>query len=68
MRIEERPHALPESLADDLDLITEMTADFARSLDIEETLRIGINHITNFNLFNAENSSENKTSHNPYVQ
>jgi len=46
MRIEELPHALPANLADDLDLIAEMTADFARSLDIEETLRIGITHIT----------------------
>ncbi|MBR9971290.1 SpoIIE family protein phosphatase [Magnetospirillum sulfuroxidans] len=46
MRIEELPHALPTNLADDLDLIAEMTADFARSLDIEETLRIGITHIT----------------------
>lgn len=46
MRILERPSTLPASLADDLDLIAEMTADFARSLDIEETLRIGIAHIS----------------------
>lgn len=42
MRVEERAQALPAPLADDLDLIAEMTADFARSLDIEETLRHGI--------------------------
>lgn len=46
MHVEERPQALPAALADDLDLIAEMTADFARSLDIEETLRLGIAHIS----------------------
>jgi sigma-B regulation protein RsbU (phosphoserine phosphatase) len=42
------PHhgsALPAGLADDLDLIAEMTADFARSRDIEESLRVGLQHI-----------------------
>lgn len=38
-------HPLPAGLADDLDLIAEMTADFARSRDIEETLRLGLEHI-----------------------
>lgn len=37
--------ALPAGLADDLDLIAEMTADFARSRDIEESLRVGLEHI-----------------------
>ena len=46
MRVEERSQSLPATLADDLDLIAEMTADFARSLDIEETLRLGIAHIS----------------------
>lgn len=46
MRVEERPQHLPAALADDLDLIAEMTADFARSLDIEETLRLGLAHIS----------------------
>ncbi|MBX9633365.1 MAG: SpoIIE family protein phosphatase, partial [Magnetospirillum sp.] len=32
-------------LADDLDLIAEMTADFARSRDIEESLKVGLQHI-----------------------
>lgn len=36
---------LPPGLADDLDLIAEMTADFARSRDIEESLRVGLQHI-----------------------
>lgn len=36
---------LPAGLADDLDLIAEMTADFARSRDIEESLRVGLQHI-----------------------
>ncbi len=36
---------LPAGLADDLDLIAEMTADFARSRDIEESLRLGLEHI-----------------------
>lgn len=45
MRVEERPQHLPATLADDLDLIAGMTADFARSQDIEETLRLGIAHI-----------------------
>lgn len=36
---------LPAALADDLDLIAEMTADFARSRDIEESLRVGLQHI-----------------------
>ena len=41
------PHsaALPAALADDLDLIADMTADFARSRDIEESLRVGLEHI-----------------------
>ncbi|CAA7613363.1 PP2C family protein-serine/threonine phosphatase [Magnetospirillum sp. UT-4] len=39
------PIHLPAGLADDLDLIAEMTADFARSRDIEETLRVGLEHI-----------------------
>lgn len=37
--------ALPPDLADDLDLIAGMTADFARSRDVEETLRVGLEHI-----------------------
>jgi sigma-B regulation protein RsbU (phosphoserine phosphatase) len=32
-------------LAEDIDLVAEMTADFARSLDIEETLRLGLERI-----------------------
>jgi sigma-B regulation protein RsbU (phosphoserine phosphatase) len=36
---------LPAGVADDLDLIAEMTADFARSRDIEESLRVGLQHI-----------------------
>ncbi|MCR6630036.1 MAG: SpoIIE family protein phosphatase [Magnetospirillum sp.] len=36
---------LSAGLADDLDLIAEMTADFARSRDIEETLRVGLSRI-----------------------
>ncbi len=36
---------LPVELARDLDLIAEMTADFARSRDIEETLRLGLQRI-----------------------
>ncbi|MBC7950908.1 MAG: SpoIIE family protein phosphatase [Rhodospirillaceae bacterium] len=36
---------LPVGLADDLDLIAEMTADFARSRDVEESLRVGLQHI-----------------------
>lgn len=36
---------LPPGLADDLDLIAEMTADFALSRDIEESLRVGLLHI-----------------------
>ncbi len=36
---------MPASLADDLDLIADMTADFARSRDIEESLRLGLTHI-----------------------
>jgi sigma-B regulation protein RsbU (phosphoserine phosphatase) len=37
--------ALPPQLAEDLDIIAEMTADFARSRDIEETLRLGLERI-----------------------
>ena len=33
---------LPQGLADDLELIAEMTADFALSRDIEESLRVGL--------------------------
>jgi phosphoserine phosphatase RsbU/P len=36
---------LPTELATDLDIIAEMTADFARSRDIEETLRLGLERI-----------------------
>ncbi|HTH18197.1 MAG TPA: SpoIIE family protein phosphatase [Magnetospirillum sp.] len=36
---------LPAGVADDLELIAEMTADFARSRDIEESLRVGLQHI-----------------------
>lgn len=36
---------LPAELADDLDLIAEMTGDFARSRDVEETLRLGLARI-----------------------
>ena len=46
MPVIESPADLPASLADDLDLIAEMTADFARSHDIEETLRVGLAHIS----------------------
>jgi sigma-B regulation protein RsbU (phosphoserine phosphatase) len=45
MLVEEKPALLPATLADDLDLIAEMTGDFARSHDIEETLRLGLEHI-----------------------
>jgi sigma-B regulation protein RsbU (phosphoserine phosphatase) len=45
MHVEEKPVALPATLADDLDLIAEMTGDFARSRNIEETLRLGLEHI-----------------------
>jgi len=37
--------ALAPPLAEDIDLVAEMTADFARSLDIEETLRLGLARI-----------------------
>lgn len=37
--------SLPVGLADDLDLIAEMTADFARSRHIEESLRVGLERI-----------------------
>lgn len=37
----------PSELADDLELIAEMTADFARSHHIEDSLRIGLAHIAN---------------------
>lgn len=37
--------SLPPELAEDLDIIAEMTADFARSRDIEETLRLGLERI-----------------------
>ncbi len=37
--------ALPSQLAEDLDIIAEMTADFARSHDIEDTLRLGLERI-----------------------
>jgi sigma-B regulation protein RsbU (phosphoserine phosphatase) len=46
MAVVENPTLLPATLADDLDLIAEMTGDFARSYDIEETLRVGLAHIT----------------------
>lgn len=46
MHLVDKPAPLPAALADDLDLIAEMTADFARSRDIEETLRVGLGHIT----------------------
>lgn len=46
MHLVDKPAHLPAGLADDLDLIAEMTADFARSRDIEETLRVGLEHIT----------------------
>ncbi len=36
---------LPPPLAEDLDIIAEMTADFARSRNIEETLRRGLGRI-----------------------
>ncbi|MEW5726900.1 MAG: GAF domain-containing SpoIIE family protein phosphatase [Pseudomonadota bacterium] len=45
MQIVEKRSDLPPPLADDLDLIAEMTADFARSRDIEETLRRGLERI-----------------------
>lgn len=52
-----RPHptALSAGIADDLDLIAEMTADFARSRHIEETLRVGLAHIAT--RLNAEAAS-----------
>lgn len=45
MHVVDAPSALPDGLADDLDLIAGMTAEFARSRHIEESLRTGLAHI-----------------------
>jgi sigma-B regulation protein RsbU (phosphoserine phosphatase) len=45
MHVTEPRTDLPAVLADDLDLIAEMTAEFARSRDIEESLRLGLERI-----------------------
>ncbi|MGE5545845.1 MAG: PP2C family protein-serine/threonine phosphatase [Solirubrobacterales bacterium] len=40
-----KPQDLPSALAEDLDLIVEMTSEFVRSRDIEETLRLALERI-----------------------